>query len=116
MDLSVSGRPLAVESLAIGCLSSPECEIRDRLIIFRGSVLGRVPQTKVCRLVVYEASGGPKTWHKPRVIPHAMTMPSIAEKLLNKIQARQARVGVVGLGYVGLPLAVEFARGEFAVT
>ncbi|HEY7170305.1 MAG TPA: nucleotide sugar dehydrogenase [Vicinamibacterales bacterium] len=30
-----------------------------------------------------------------------------------RIEARTARVGVVGLGYVGLPLAVEFARAGF---
>lgn len=36
--------------------------------------------------------------------------------LLEKIRARTARVGVVGLGYVGLPLAVEFARAGFRVT
>ena len=36
--------------------------------------------------------------------------------LLNLIQSRQARVGVIGLGYVGLPLAVEFARAGFDVT
>jgi UDP-N-acetyl-D-mannosaminuronate dehydrogenase len=30
--------------------------------------------------------------------------------LLEKIRSRTARAGVVGLGYVGLPLAVEFAR------
>ncbi|MBO0720646.1 MAG: nucleotide sugar dehydrogenase [Blastocatellia bacterium] len=35
------------------------------------------------------------------------------ELLLNKISTRSARIGVIGLGYVGLPLAVEFARGEF---
>ncbi len=33
-----------------------------------------------------------------------------------KIQNRGARVGVVGLGYVGLPLAVAFARRGFRVT
>ncbi len=31
-------------------------------------------------------------------------------KLLESIASRQAKVAVVGLGYVGLPLAVEFAR------
>jgi UDP-N-acetyl-D-glucosamine dehydrogenase len=36
--------------------------------------------------------------------------------LEGKIRSRQARVGIVGLGYVGLPLAVEFARAGFAVT
>src|SRR5438876_12447346 len=45
-----------------------------------------------------------------------MTLPSSAEKLLDRIQSCQARVGVVGLGYVGLPLAVEFARSGFRVT
>ncbi|HKE37678.1 MAG TPA: nucleotide sugar dehydrogenase [Candidatus Baltobacteraceae bacterium] len=32
------------------------------------------------------------------------------EKLLERIASRSARVGVIGLGYVGLPLAVEFAQ------
>jgi nucleotide sugar dehydrogenase len=32
------------------------------------------------------------------------------QELLEKIAARKARVGVIGLGYVGLPLAVEFAH------
>lgn len=36
--------------------------------------------------------------------------------LLERIRSRTARVGVVGLGYVGLPLAVEFARAGFQVT
>src|SRR5471032_2737001 len=36
--------------------------------------------------------------------------------LLDRIRGKQARIGVIGLGYVGLPLAVEFARGGFDVT
>ncbi len=36
--------------------------------------------------------------------------------LRRKIEEREARVCVIGLGYVGLPLAVEFARLGFAVT
>ena len=35
--------------------------------------------------------------------------------LLDRISTRQARIGVIGLGYVGLPLAVEFARAGFRV-
>jgi UDP-N-acetyl-D-glucosamine dehydrogenase len=35
--------------------------------------------------------------------------------LLKKIESKQARLGVIGLGYVGLPLAVEFARAGFGV-
>jgi len=36
--------------------------------------------------------------------------------LLGRIRSRQAHVGVIGLGYVGLPLAVEFAHAGFTVT
>ena len=36
--------------------------------------------------------------------------------LRNKITSHSARVGIVGLGYVGLPLAVEFAQAGFRVT
>src|SRR5579883_1316101 len=39
-----------------------------------------------------------------------------AEALADKIKSRTARVGIVGLGYVGLPLAVEFAKAGFHVT
>ena len=35
--------------------------------------------------------------------------------LLRKIETGQARVAIIGLGYVGLPLACEFARGGFSV-
>ncbi|MEQ1728969.1 MAG: nucleotide sugar dehydrogenase, partial [Vicinamibacterales bacterium] len=40
-------------------------------------------------------------------------MSSVAQELRRRIETRAARVGVVGLGYVGLPLAVEFARNGF---
>jgi UDP-N-acetyl-D-glucosamine dehydrogenase len=39
-----------------------------------------------------------------------------SSELKRKIEGREARVGVVGLGYVGLPLAVEFAEAGFTVT
>lgn len=38
---------------------------------------------------------------------------SIKEKLLKKIESKEISVGVVGLGYVGLPLAVEKAKAGF---
>ncbi len=41
---------------------------------------------------------------------------SVAAELQSKIKDKSARVGVVGLGYVGLPLAVEFAKAGFFVT
>jgi UDP-N-acetyl-D-glucosamine dehydrogenase len=36
--------------------------------------------------------------------------------LLERIRNKKARVGVIGLGYVGLPLAVEFAKAGLDVT
>ena len=41
---------------------------------------------------------------------------SHSSNLLQRIESKQARVGIVGLGYVGLPLAVEFAHAGFCVT
>ena len=38
------------------------------------------------------------------------------QDLIEKIRRREARCGVIGLGYVGLPLALEFARAGFRVT
>lgn len=50
-------------------------------------------------------------------------MPSIlftpaasSDELASRIRTKTARVGIVGLGYVGLPLAVEFAKMGFSVT
>jgi len=45
-----------------------------------------------------------------------MEIATIAEVLRDKIRSLSARVGIVGLGYVGLPLAVEFAKAGFRVT
>jgi UDP-N-acetyl-D-glucosamine dehydrogenase len=41
------------------------------------------------------------------------TAPTLQQDLIDRLRARSARVGVIGLGYVGLPLAVEFARAGF---
>ena len=38
------------------------------------------------------------------------------EQLLQKLKSREARIGVVGLGYVGLPLALRFSEAGFPVT
>ena len=38
------------------------------------------------------------------------------EPLLGRIQARTAKVGIIGLGYVGLPLALLFNEAGFPVT
>jgi UDP-N-acetyl-D-glucosamine dehydrogenase len=43
-------------------------------------------------------------------------MNHLAQTLLERLRTRTARAGVVGLGYVGLPLAVEFARAGLETT
>jgi UDP-N-acetyl-D-glucosamine dehydrogenase len=40
---------------------------------------------------------------------------SMKQQLLDRIQDRSAVIAVIGLGYVGLPLAVEFAKAGFHV-
>src|SRR6202011_5749509 len=51
----------------------------------------------------------------PQPPPGANAMADLFPKLLAKIEAKAARVGILGLGYVGLPLASAFARNGVAV-
>jgi UDP-N-acetyl-D-glucosamine dehydrogenase len=39
----------------------------------------------------------------------------LKDDLVEKIQARKARIGVIGLGYVGLPLVLRFGEEHFSV-
>ncbi len=39
----------------------------------------------------------------------------LKEALIKRIREKRAKIGVIGLGYVGLPLAVEFAKKGFKV-
>ena len=41
---------------------------------------------------------------------------SIFSELKIRIETRHARVGVIGLGYVGLPLALLYTEAKFRVT
>ncbi len=47
----------------------------------------------------------------PARVSHATPLSELARRL----KAKRARVGVIGLGYVGLPLAVEFGAAGFSV-
>jgi UDP-N-acetyl-D-glucosamine dehydrogenase len=40
----------------------------------------------------------------------------VADALVTKLNAKTARVGIIGMGYVGLPLALSFAEAGFATT
>jgi UDP-N-acetyl-D-glucosamine dehydrogenase len=46
---------------------------------------------------------------------NAAPAPSLPE-LLQKLESREARIGIVGMGYVGLPLALLFSSERFRVT
>jgi UDP-N-acetyl-D-glucosamine dehydrogenase len=45
-----------------------------------------------------------------------LTTSSLFTDLKSRIETRQARVGIIGLGYVGLPLALLYSEQKFAVT
>ena len=59
---------------------------------------------------------GNRTMNRP---PHpsenarSLAETDTAQRLSRKIETREATIGVVGLGYVGLPLAVEYAGSDF---
>jgi UDP-N-acetyl-D-glucosamine dehydrogenase len=44
------------------------------------------------------------------------SIPIIAAQRLERLLARDARIGIIGLGYVGLPLSLLFAEAGFRVT
>src|SRR3954466_11404746 len=46
------------------------------------------------------------------------TQPSVSvlEQFKSKVDARTAKIGVVGLGYVGLPLVLLFSEQKFLIT
>jgi UDP-N-acetyl-D-glucosamine dehydrogenase len=46
----------------------------------------------------------------------ALAHTSEAQQLKQKIESRKARIGVIGMGYVGLPLALLFSDQHFRVT
>src|SRR5258708_1251730 len=49
-------------------------------------------------------------------MPHARVLSTVTSELNTKIQARTAKVGIIGLGYVGLPLTLLFSEAGFPVT
>jgi len=48
--------------------------------------------------------------------PKAASSATLATALQQKIEARTARIGIIGLGYVGLPLTLLFSEEKFVVT
>ncbi len=79
--------------------------------------MGRRPMTKSSR----RASGRRGRSRTPagrsatRCRPSTHGRAAAAEKLIAKLRSRNASVAVIGLGYIGLPLACEFSLGGFRV-
>jgi UDP-N-acetyl-D-glucosamine dehydrogenase len=48
--------------------------------------------------------------------PSPLVLPPIAQERLNRLQTRTAKIGVIGLGYVGLPLSLLLSEAGFNVT
>jgi len=48
-------------------------------------------------------------------LPSSTRQTSSLDQLTTRIRQKTARIGIIGLGYVGLPLAVEFAKEGFRV-
>ncbi len=61
-----------------------------------------------------QARGKPAEAHRPEA-DRRRTSPDLFEVLLRKIEDRKALVGIIGLGYVGLPLARVFAGKGYPV-
>jgi UDP-N-acetyl-D-glucosamine dehydrogenase len=51
-----------------------------------------------------------------RLMTTQLTGSSLFTDLKRRIEARQAKVGIIGLGYVGLPLALLYSEQKFPVT
>jgi len=52
----------------------------------------------------------------PEIMTTTSVPASLSSELKQKIQSRQARVAVIGLGYVGLPLSLLYTEQKFRVT
>src|SRR5947207_2342574 len=53
--------------------------------------------------------------HSPIMTTSPLTASPVSD-LKNKIEQRQARIAIIGLGYVGLPLALLYTEEKFRVT
>lgn len=46
----------------------------------------------------------------------AVLLETVRDRLVRRIRTKEARIGIVGLGYVGLPLAIGFAHNGYVTT
>ena len=61
-------------------------------------------------LSVRDTEGGEAWTERRNGVPTPMTSASRAAEIRGRIEDRKALVGVIGLGYVGLPVALDLAK------
>lgn len=75
---------------------------------------------KTSRLhIILKRWNGLRPWLKPvsvTIVTMKITSADTLAVLKQKIENREARIGIVGMGYVGLPLALLFSEERFKVT
>jgi len=75
------------------------------------------PPSDLAAPALYAAAGRPGSLELLLEACEAVRLPGDpAADLIARLEARTARIGIVGLGYVGLPLALRFAELGFTVT
>src|SRR5690606_31131372 len=78
-----------------------------RLAAIRSSAETDLPDERGAAL----GAGSAVAWH----FPWSTDRMTVANDLIEKAERREALFGIIGLGYVGLPLAIELARAGFPV-
>src|SRR5215813_12657817 len=63
-----------------------------------------------------KSSSPPKSIFSRAKMPTSSAVAQSVDQFKQRIQAREARVGIIGLGYVGLPLALLYSEQKFQVT
>jgi hypothetical protein len=110
-------------ALALGCSIR---ELRGRNQAFeitnsasfsapRPRAVNRSPRVPCSRVVeeFHSQQGRQLLWKEFRMTLSLFVGP--AQSLLDRIRSRQSKIGIIGLGYVGLPLALLFAEEGFSV-
>src|SRR5260370_1898125 len=95
--------------------------------VARSNSITAVIKTAMRRVKIAGKSYGNRSFRGPSATSNAriifchimdtqLTASSLFTDLKSRIDARKARVGIIGLGYVGLPLALLYSEQKFPVT
>lgn len=82
----------------------------------RGTAEFQGPDCAICARRLYQKRPRASRDTIPSRKISVTAISSTAAELKTKIETRKARIGIIGMGYVGLPLALLFSEERFAVT